>query len=252
MVQHLDKKQHKIWVTRPQLDSHTQVKILSGLGIDTIVYPLLSVEFFNQNLNTYTDKKSPIKYQGVVFTSANGVRAYVKNKGTRHIPVFAVGEITTAFARENGFTNIYTAQGDVLSLAEVIRQKLSPHGGAIYHPASTVVARDLGTLLSDYGYTVHRQVVYTVTPCKSLTGDMQNHMANGTIGGVILMSPRTACIFVYLVEKYQLDISPCHVFALSKAVADKVGNRCTYHIAPSPNFIQILRHIKREYNIHDR
>lgn len=251
MLQKLDKNHHKIWVTRPKLDAHNQVQILSDLGIGTIAYPLLNVTFFNQDLNITALKTPHTKYQAVVFTSANGVRAFVKNNGIRNIPVFAVGDVTTESARENGFTNITTAQGDVVSLADSIREKLSPHDGDIYHPASTIVARDLGTLLSDYGYTVDRQVVYNVDACEDLPPDMQTHMTHGTIGGVVLMSPRTANIFIRLMEKYQLDIADCHVFALSKAVADKLMDKCPCHIAHYPNFVQVLRHIKREYNIHD-
>ncbi len=247
MLRALDKKYHKIWVTRPVLDAHNQIKVLAQLGINSFRQPLLQVAFTDTPLRI-----DPHTCQAVVFTSANGVRAYVKNNGTLHIPVYAVGDVTCESARENGFTTVYTAQGDVLSLADMIKQKLSPQDGYIYHPASTVVARDLGTLLSDYGYTVQREKVYTVTPCTHLPAVVRYEINDGIIGGVVLMSPRTAGIFVRMVAKYDLNIKNMHIFALSKAVADKLDNSSQHiHIAHYPNFTQLLRHIKREYNIHD-
>ncbi len=248
MTQKLNKKQHKIWVTRPKIDAQNQIQILSALHIKSVCYPLLQIAFNKTPLHMDTNS-----CQAVVFTSANGVRAYVKKGGHRHIPVFVVGDVTCATAQQYDFTTIYTARGDVVSLSDMIKEKLSPKEGYIYHPASTVVARDLGTLLQDCGYTVHREAIYTVHPCMEISTHIQRQIHMGIIRGVILMSPRTADIFAQIVKKYVLQTENLHIFALSKAVADKLQSviNAHIHIAHYPNFVQVLRHIKREYNIHD-
>lgn len=249
---------HKIWITRPTQDAFPHIQQLESLGIKTVAYPLLYVRFSDTqalDLGVWHD----MQCQAVVFTSANGVRAFANIHPERHIPVYAVGQATATQADTVGFHTIHTAQGDIISLADTIKQSLSPHDGYICHPTSSVVARDLGALLGDVGYRVRRHVIYTVDAVDTLPHTICDGLHDGTIGGVVIMSPRTARIFVDMVHCHKIclhKIRPktLHVFCLSKAIADIVhclGDTLCVHISDYPVFSHILRHIKREYALHD-
>src|SRR4051812_16935975 len=85
--------------------------------------------------------------QAVLFTSANGVRAFAAAERRRDIPAFAVGEATAAAARLAGFTTVDTAGGDVAALADLVRERLTPARGALLHAAGSAVAGDLSGVL---------------------------------------------------------------------------------------------------------
>lgn len=57
---------------------------------------------------------------GLVFTSANGVKAFARLSDARSNPVYTVGRNTADEARTAGFTRIETAAGDVDDLVEIL------------------------------------------------------------------------------------------------------------------------------------
>ncbi len=68
--------------------------------------PLLSVRFHDG---------PPLALDGaqaILATSANGVRALARRSRARDLPVFAVGPQTAEAAREAGFANVKSADGD--------------------------------------------------------------------------------------------------------------------------------------------
>lgn len=214
-----DKKDITLWVTRPSLDAPKQAGILQDNGYNTECFGLLDIEIYEKEVDT-TD------CQAVVFTSANGVRAYVQNGGDINLPAFAVGDATMVQAEEYGFKNVISANGDINDLSDVIKENLNPADGMLYHCAGSVIAKDLGALLDGFCYQVKRVPLYDAVPCVHLTSTLCTHIENGGIQGVLLMSPRTADIFVHLVHIHGLDkyVQSMVIFSLSDAVASKVSD----------------------------
>ena len=226
----------KIWITRPTEDSSHLFKTLTDKGYDVFVEPLLDITYNEVKIDTEN-------CQAIVFTSANGVRAYIHNKGTTDLPVYAVGDATATEAKKAGFKIIHISQGDVVFLSETIKEHAKPKDGALYHGAGSVVAKDLSALLSAHKYVVKRQTLYEAVPAVCISRTVCNHLKKGFISGVVLMSPRTADIFVRTVRTQKLDnyLENVIVFSLSDAVADKLRSLdCKVVVANDPTQSDVI------------
>ena len=226
----------KIWITRPSEDSNYLFKTLTNKGYDAFVEPLLDITYNEVKIDTEN-------CQAIVFTSANGVRAYVHNKGTTNLPVYAVGEATATEAKKAGFKSIHISQGDVVFLSETIKEHAKPKDGALYHGAGSVVAKDLSALLSAYKYSVKRQALYNAVPAVNISSTVCNYLKQDLISGVILMSPRTADTFLRTVRTQKLDsyLENVIVFSLSDAVANKLKSlNCKVVVANDPTQSDII------------
>ncbi|MFC5344827.1 uroporphyrinogen-III synthase [Brevundimonas staleyi] len=129
-----------VWITRAKPGAHHSADRLSGLGFTPVVAPLLEV----RPLDVRPDLTG---IQALAFTSRNGVRAFADRSADRALPVFAVGDATAAAAREAGFTDVRSADGDLPALAALIRAE--GVGRAILHPAAAEPAGDLAALVGD-------------------------------------------------------------------------------------------------------
>lgn len=136
--------------------------------------------------------------QAVLFTSANGVRAFAALTSERDIPVYAVGERTGAVAEENRFYNVESAGGNVEALAALVEQRCKPTDGVLLHPAGTAVAGDLGGTLGAAGFAVRRAVVYEAHQATGFSGEIRMALLDGEVDMVMFFSPRTAKTFVDL------------------------------------------------------
>jgi uroporphyrinogen-III synthase len=138
--------------------------------------------------------------QALVFTSANGVRAFAGIEKRRDLPVFAVGDASAAAARDAGFAEVRSAAGDVDDLAKLVAGALEPGGGAIFHPAAREMAGDLKGALEQAGFTLNRAVLYKAEAARALTPGTIEALRQGRIGAVAFFSPRSAVTFVRLAE----------------------------------------------------
>ena len=209
----------RVLITRPVEDAEPLASRLRGLGIASLIEPLMSIRVLP---GAAFDLRG---VQAILATSANGVRAFVRRASRRDIPLFAVGDATATAARDAGFTHVDSAGGDVIALAGRVRKRLDPSAGPLLHVAGSVVARDLSRLLQDAGFACRRAVLYEARPAKSLSPATVRAIRAGELGGVLFFSPRTAEVFVRLARKAQL-MRACRrlaVFALSPAVAAKAA-----------------------------
>jgi uroporphyrinogen-III synthase len=67
----------------------------------------------------------------LAFTSVNGVEAFARLSAERRSPVFAVGDRTARAAREAGFADVVSADGDVEALAALIAGRRGGRRGAV-------------------------------------------------------------------------------------------------------------------------
>ncbi|HLI10269.1 MAG TPA: uroporphyrinogen-III synthase [Alphaproteobacteria bacterium] len=165
---------------------------LGARGIDCIVEPLLTI----RQLAT---PALPLEgVQALLFTSANGVRAFAAREEHRSHPVFAVGERTAEVARSCGFAEVAAAQGTVEDLAALVRSRLDPQRGALFHGAGAVRKGDLAALLAPAGFELRRVVLYEAVPAEALSSPTIAAIEARRLDAVLLFSPRTARTFVSL------------------------------------------------------
>ncbi|WP_417803418.1 uroporphyrinogen-III synthase [Thalassospira lucentensis] len=233
--------------TRPETDSADLEAILTQRGYQVMSAPMLQIEFPDQA--TVFD---PAPYQALIFTSANGVRAFARLSDDRARPVLCVGDATARLAAQIGFDQIKSANGDINDLADLIRDQIDPEKGPLFHPAARKTAGDLGQILADGGYKIDRQTVYTAHASTSLAEQTANAIAAHHIDAVLFFSPRTAETFVKLIKSAKLEGELCNTRAicLSPAVqlqiADLKWQRT--HVASKPTQEYLLSILDQSFS----
>jgi uroporphyrinogen-III synthase len=197
----------RILITRPRDDAAALAEKLKARGHEVLVEPMLDIRFVAGVAVDLTG------VQAVLFTSANGVRAFAAAEKRRDLPAFCVGDTTAVAARAAGFTTVESAAGNVDALASLVLQKLKPANGALLHAAGNAVAGDLAGQLKKDGFDVRRVVLYTADPSSGLSPVTAAALKARQIDIVVFFSARSAETFVRLVRAGGLAPS------LSKTVA---------------------------------
>lgn len=188
----------RLLVTRPQEDVAALSEKLVAGGHEVVSAPLLSIQLCQQ---VPMDRS---RVQGLLATSANGVRALARRDDFdewRSVPLLAVGLSTAREAQALGFETVFTAGGDVVSLAQLVGDKCEPDGGPLVHLAGSVVAGDLKGRLEEQGFWIERIVLYEAVPAKVFPNIIIEALqGEAPIEGVLLFSRRTAETFVQCCE----------------------------------------------------
>lgn len=209
----------RLLVTRPEADAAPLAARLRAAGHEVLLASLLAVEFTLDGLPSLDDVAA------LIFTSANGVRAFAAASPRRDLPAYAVGDRTAAALAEAGFTSASSAAGDVDSLARLIVAARRPDDGALLHIAGSDVAGDLAGVLGEAGYRISRAVLYRTSPC-DLDDDARAALRDRRIDGVLLFSPRTARAFAEAARRHGLTdaLGGVTAWCLSAAVAHGLGD----------------------------
>ena len=182
-------------VTRPAEDAVEIARALEARGIAVLVEPLLTIR---PKEGAAVDLAG---VQALLFTSANGARAFARLSQIRDLPVFAVGDGTAETLRGLGFADVESAGGNVQDLERLARIRLDPAKGKLLHPAGTSVAGDLAARLAEAGYQVERVALYDAEPAPELSEPARAELAAGRIDWVLVFSPRTAAAFASVIER---------------------------------------------------
>jgi uroporphyrinogen-III synthase len=228
----------RLLVTRPQPDGDALAARLAALGIESVVAPLMTVA-------PVPDAAADLGgVQALLFTSANGVRAFAHISPERGLPVFAVGDATARAAREAGFAAVESAGGDTDDLVNLVTSRLDPAEGALFHAAGRDVAGDLKGALESAGFTLRRTVLYRAEIAAELPEPAARALGDLGLDGVLLFSPRTATTFVSLVAAAGLTsaLADITAYCLSGAVAAAAQGTHwgSISIAPRPELDALL------------
>ena len=212
----------RVLVTRPKEDARGFAAALAARGHEALLEPLLSVEVLQPG-------EAPVDLLGVqalLFTSANGVRAFAARTALRDVPVYTVGDASAQAARDAGFGYVQSAAGDVEALARLVEGNLKPTKGSLFHAAASVVAGDLQGRLEKSGFAVRRCILYRTVEVDRLTNGTFEALSMGEVDVITFFSPRTAATFVRLVEEMGIQGALGHTRAacLSEAVAAKLSD----------------------------
>lgn len=206
-------------ITRPLEDAKPLAELLAGRGVECTVEPLLEIAPLPE---------AAIDLDGVqalLFTSANGVRAFAAKSSRRDLKVLTVGDGSATAARDAGFADVTAAGGDVEALAALVIAKLDPKAGPLFHGAASVLAGDLQGKLEAAGFNLRRVVLYEARTATALTHETRMNLALGGVDMVLLFSPRTARTFAELWRKADAPgLGKTTALCLSAAVAREIGD----------------------------
>lgn len=182
-----------VLITRPEQDAQDMAGEIRARGYIPLLAPLLSITY----LDTPVPGISPD--QTLIFTSANGVRAFAQKSFARDIPAYVVGPQTETAAQKAGFTDIRTGPGNAVDIAQTIRTREKNTNRKFLHIRGADIARSMKDLLP--GYAVEDCVLYKAEPVRELPADILEQLKAGSIAAVLFFSGRTAQTFTRLIQQ---------------------------------------------------
>ena len=225
----------RVLITRPIDDAVPLTASLKARSVEALVEPMMTIRSTEEPLPDLDG------VQGLLFTSANGVRGFMTRTDRRDFTAYAVGEATGEAARRAGFTKVEVAGGDVVTLAALVIAQCKPDAGKLIHVAGTHVAGNLSEQLTIAGFVVERAVLYDALSAHSFYPVTVQALKRGEVEAVMLFSPRTAEIFMTLIDDSgaEQSLSAMAAVCLSQAVADRL---------PDARFRTIIVAVKPDQN----
>ena len=223
----------RILLTRPEEDARIVAERLHEAGHEILSAPLLSVHFHDG------PPLDPEGVQGVLATSANGVRALARRTARRDLPLFAVGPQTAKAARAARFEYVENADGDAAALAEAVPRWARADNGVLLHVAGTQGDGRLAAMLGAKGFEVRTEFLYDVVAASALPAGAVEALSQGTLDAALFFSPRSARVFKDCVVRGRLAetcpnvIAVCISKAAATALSPLVFAEC--RIAAKPN-----------------
>ncbi len=228
--------QPTILLTRPQKQAERfaqTCRVAFGDDIEIIISPLLKIAIL--------EIRTPIdSYDGLIFSSENGVQAYKQNFSKTGLPAYCVGARTATAATAAGLQAL-TANGaaqDLIGLIEGQNPK-----GALLHLHAEQTRGQIVQNLQASGHRVDGVVAYRQLPVP-LNAAARNALAAELPLILPLFSPATAALFFENIEQIN---APLFVIALSQAVgrAARMNDSGEIHVAKTPDADAMLKIIKR-------
>ena len=187
-----------ILLTRPLEDSNEMILRFQKLGNIVSHLPLISVESKNfENINFDN-------FKGIIFTSANAIKFLDTKNINKKIHCFCVGNATEKKARNIGFQNVFSAEGNVNNLKEIILQNFNSSDGKLLYLSGEVISYNLDEQLIKSGYNVKRIINYTVKPIEKFDENFIDKLKLNMPEIVFVYSQNSAISFLNLIKNYQL------------------------------------------------
>lgn len=182
----------RVLVTRPQDDFARTAQALAARGHMAVAAPLFQV------------CAVPMAWSGpsdaVIAASANAIRmADPVPTAFIGLPCLTVGSRTADAAREAGFRDVRSADGDAAALARLVRASLAP-GAALLHLAGRP-RRDAAILALAGTYILRIVETYETIAVADLPAVAADALRQGAIDAVLHFSPRATQVFTDLAEK---------------------------------------------------
>ena len=188
-----------ILFTRPLVDCSDMILKFKSLGHQVSHLPLLNVEKMNYEEINFSD------YGGIIFTSANAVKFLDLKKLDKNIICFCVGELTEKKARNFGFQNTISAEGNVLNLKELILQNYKFKNKPLLYISGEIISADLDQQLINEGYSVKRIINYRVSHNKNFDENFINELKLNIPDIVYIYSQNSASSFLNFIKINQTE-----------------------------------------------
>ena len=188
-----------ILLTRPLDDCKELILRFKSLGHKVSHLPVIKI----QNVNHY--KININEFSGIIFTSANAIKHLNTSDINKKINCFCVGSSTEKVAKENGFQNIFCADGNVNNLKEVILQNFDKKSGNLLYVSGEIISSNLDKDLTSEGYTIKRIINYSVLPVEIISKEFIKDLKSSIPDMVYVYSENSARNYLNLIKKYDLS-----------------------------------------------
>ena len=216
----------RVWVTRSAPGAMATSNALRPFGLDPITAPLIETRALSYDLSR------PLDFDAVAFSSPAAVRLFGLHPEISSRPVLTVGDATALAARQAGWRDVESADGDVSALAALIISRCP--GGRILHPCARIPAGDLADAVVRAGCHVTRLPVYETCGVAELPDSLLSALQAAPIAGIVVQSPSAGCVLTEFWLKGLTGLGDAVVFALSDACAAPLRSTPCREIIVSP------------------
>ncbi|MDG7056530.1 MAG: uroporphyrinogen-III synthase [Wolbachia endosymbiont of Meromenopon meropis] len=205
-----------ILLTRPLSDSLDTRNALRRYGYKVYIEPLFTIKYLQPNIST-------CQFDVVISTSKNSIKAFSQICKVDDFPIITVGSSTMQTAKDLGFSDIISAEGNVESLVSFIKNHYSITVKFLYIRGQEVSC-DLKKRLSKESFNIKELILYKTIIKKNLTHRCKNLLLSTKIDSIAFFSSQSARIFCSLILKSGLShsISDIVAYSMSKNIADSL------------------------------
>tara|TARA_B100001029_G_scaffold177619_1_gene182630 strand:- start:2287 stop:2985 length:699 start_codon:yes stop_codon:yes gene_type:complete len=188
-----------ILLTRPIEDSKELIMKFKNLGHKVSHLPVINI--VSKEYKDFSKKE----FKGIIFTSSNAIKNLNLKKINKNIQCYCVGSATERIARLSGFQNVYSADGNVNNLREIILQNFGNKNEKLIYVSGEITASDLHKDLVSEGYNVSRIINYKVLPVENLDLKFLEELKPSIPEIVFIYSQNSAKNFLSIIKKYELQ-----------------------------------------------
>ena len=188
-----------ILFTRPIEDSKDLILKFKSLGHIVSSIPVISIK---KKEHSKIDFSS---FKGIIFTSSNAIKFLDIKFLDKNIKCFCVGNATELLAKEKGFQNIFSAEGNVNNLKEIILQNFKSSEGKLLYISGETITFELDKFLISEGLKVERVINYSSDPIEKFNEILIDDLKNNVPDIVYTYSQNSAISFKNLIKNYNLQ-----------------------------------------------
>ena len=188
-----------ILLTRPIEDCSEMIVKFQSLDHKVSHLPLINVQKVQHEEINSGD------YGGLIFTSSNAVKNLNVENLNKKLICFCVGSATEKKARNLGFQNTISAEGNVSNLKELILQNYELKETPLLYISGEIITTDLDQQLLKEGYAVKRIINYKVNHTKNFDENFVNELRQNMPDIVYVYSQNSASSFLNFIKIYQTE-----------------------------------------------
>ena len=185
--------------TRPIDDSKDLILKFKSLGHIVSSIPVISIK------KKEYPKIDFSSFKGIIFTSSNAIKFLDIKLLDKNIKCFCVGNATELLAKEKGFQNIFSAEGNVNNLKEIILQNFKSSEGKLLYISGETITFELDKFLISEGLNVERVINYSSDPIENFNEILIDDLKNNVPDIVYIYSQNSAISFKNLIKNYNLQ-----------------------------------------------
>ena len=188
-----------ILLTRPLDDCKELILRFKSLGHKVSHLPVIKIQNVNYGKVNFDE------FSGIIFTSTNAVKNLITSSINKQINCFCVGSSTEKVAKQNGFQNIFCADGNVNNLKEVILQNFDQKKDNLLYVSGEIISSNLDKDLISEGYIVKRIINYSTVPIEQVSDEFIKDLKASIPDMVYIYSENSARNYLNLLKKYNLS-----------------------------------------------
>ena len=185
--------------TRPIDDSKDLILKFKSLGHIVSSIPVISIKKKEYSKIDFSS------FKGIIFTSSNAIKFLDTKLLDKNIKCFCVGNATELLAKEKGFQNIFSAEGNVNNLKEIILQNFKSSEGKLLYISGETITFELDKFLISEGLKVERVINYSSDPIEKFNEILIDELKNNVPDIVYIYSKNSAISFKNLIKNYNLQ-----------------------------------------------